>query len=81
MLKIIGGEFKIPVIAESVITEDKDVLFSSGRSALSAILDTLPIHKVGMVILPDYLCASITQVLIDKKINNNFYKVNDFSSS
>lgn len=77
MVKIIGGEFKIPVIAESVITEDKDLLFASGRSALSAILDALPIHKWGGVILPDYLCSSITQVLIDKKIRHSFYKINE----
>lgn len=31
----------------------------------------------GGVILPDYLCSSIAQVLIEKKINNTFYKVTE----
>lgn len=31
----------------------------------------------GGVILPDYLCSSITHVLIDKKINYSFYKINE----
>lgn len=76
-VKVIGGEFKINAITESVNAEYKTNLFSSGRSALSAIFDSLSIHMFDGVILPDYLCSSITHVLIDKKIQYSFYKINE----
>ena len=78
MSRVIGGEFKISAISDSVITEKRN-LFSTGRSAFSAILDNLIINKetINKVLIPDYLCSSITQVLIDKKIHYSFYKINE----
>lgn len=47
MVKVIGGEFKIASIVEPRNIDCKSILFSSGRSAISAILGSLPIHKWG----------------------------------
>ncbi|MGI0528394.1 hypothetical protein [Treponema socranskii] len=87
MENIIGGEFKISI---PEITDSNDALcnlFSSGRGALSAILEKMynediTMHKCGRereggVLLPDYLCSSITQVCIDRKIPYRFYHIRE----
>lgn len=79
---VIGGEFKIPLNKCTINqgTELNEILFSSGRGAFSAIINHLnnTIHKWGGVLMPDYLCSSITQVLIDQRINHNYYHI-DFN--
>lgn len=45
MQKIIGGEFKIPVVTEITAPKNERCLFSSGRSALSAVLESLTVHN------------------------------------
>lgn len=77
MHKIIGGEFKISLEPELAVSDFSDQLFSSGRSAFSAILKKEPLCIQGRVLLPDYLCSSITRVIIDIGVEYSFYHIKD----
>lgn len=84
--KIIGGEFAIThdmtQINNNVLQEDENKFyFSSGRCALYSILKDIEcaFDKSGEVLLPDYLCDSITNTVVDANWNYSFYHVrNDF---
>ena len=82
METVIGGEFKIPLLGIETKESDNGIFFASGRGAFAAILKRIiannnTIHKRGGVMLPDYLCSSITQVCIDEKISYQFYHIKD----
>lgn len=82
MSNVIGGEFKIPLIGIETKLLDNGSFFASGRGAFAAILRKIivnknVIHKWGGVMLPDYLCSSITQVCIDEKIPYQFYHIKE----
>ena len=82
MLKIIGGEFKIPLTNISKKEKEGYQLFASGRGAFAAILRKIVfnngVHMSDVeVMLPDYLCSSITQVCIDEKISYQFYHIKE----
>lgn len=79
MQNVIGGEFKIQMPDGLPLSVNPVNLFCSGRGALSAILNHLFTEKDDdrKVLLPDYLCSSITKVCIDKNIPYSFYHVQD----
>lgn len=82
MVNIIGGEFKIPLTNMEKKETENYKLFASGRGAFAAILRKIiagnnTLHKCGNVMLPDYLCSSITQVCIDEKIQYQFYHISE----
>ena len=82
MANVIGGEFKISLPGIETTEAENGKFFASGRGALAAILRKIisqinTIHKWGGVILPDYLCSSITQVCIDEKIPYQFYHIKE----
>lgn len=82
MANIIGGEFKIALPGIKTTAVENRKFFSSGRGAFAAILRKIisqnnTIHKWGGVILPDYLCSSITQVCIDEKMPYQFYHIKE----
>ena len=83
MATVIGGEFKIPMAGiETKKNPTMVFFFASGRGAFAAILrkiivDKDAIQEWGGVVLPDYLCSSITQVCIDEKISYQFYHIKD----
>lgn len=79
MTNIIGGEFKIPLSNIPVKESEKRKFFSSGRGVFAAILrKILSENKCSrIVMLPDYLCSSITQVCIDVKMPYQFYHIKD----
>lgn len=82
--RVIGGEFSIS--HEMLVGADKTCVtfscgnnnyYSSGRCALYAILNDIEqlFGKQGGILLPDYLCESITQTVIDKEWLYNFYHI------
>lgn len=77
---IIGGEFSI--LEESLNqknrNEKKDITLSSGRCALFAILKELE-YEIGKrgVLLPNYLCESITNTVRDAGWRYSFYTINE----
>ena len=77
MQNVIGGEFKIQIPDGFPLCVNPVNLFCSGRGAFSAILNHLFSKKDDgrKILLPDYLCSSITKVCIDKKIPYSFYHV------
>lgn len=82
METVIGGEFKISLLGIETKESDNGIFFASGRGAFAAILKRIivnknTIHKWGGIMLPDYLCSSITQVCIDEKISYQFYHIKD----
>lgn len=81
MGKVIGGEFSILEKTLNKKNQDKksDFPFSSGRCALFAILNDLGyvIGKRG-VLLPNYLCESITNTIRDAGWTYSFYNINEY---
>ncbi len=82
MANVIGGEFKISLPGIETTEAENGKFFASGRGALAAILRKIisqinTIYKWKGVILPDYLCSSITQVCIDEKIPYQFYHIKE----
>lgn len=73
MKKVIGGEFSIPCLTKDQIYKDEKQFFSSGRGAFASILRT----GIKKVLLPNYLCSSITKVYLDEKISYEFYCIDD----
>lgn len=80
--KIIGGEFAIP---HDLMEQNNTALFdevgkyyySSGRCALYHILKDTEnnLNKKREVLLPDYLCDSITNTVVDANFNYSFYHI------
>lgn len=80
MDKIIGGEFAIDPIsflgAEKTLKRSGNIDYSSGRCALFAILKDIEYeHGAQEILLPDYLCDSITRTVIDAGWKYKFYKI------
>ena len=83
MSDIIGGEFSI--LEESLNKDEtqyrynEDIVFSSGRCALFAILKEIEhiTGKRGGVLLPNYLCESITNTVRDSGWGYSFYNINE----
>ncbi len=82
MTNVIGGEFKINISGLTCLQKQQLNLFASGRGAFAAILksffnknNTMQILKG--VLLPDYLCSSVTKVCIDNHIPYHFYHIKE----
>ena len=80
--RIIGGEFAIP---HELISKDNTELqveankyyYSSGRCALFAVLNDIE-HMLGEIVgvlLPDFLCDSITNTVVDAGWTYSFYHI------
>lgn len=75
---VIGGEFKIELKENEERGMTSEKLFSSGRSALYAILCNIKKADENTVVLvPNYLCASITHTIEDVELEYAFYGVNE----
>lgn len=80
--RIIGGEFAIShelTISNgtNLQTADNTYYYSSGRCALFAILSDIKhtFGKIGGVLLPNYLCDSITNTVVDAGWKYCFYHI------
>lgn len=79
---IIGGEFEIDVNtsfdSSSRLPKDfnNGYLYSSGRAALFHILNFSKLSEKNKILLPDYLCDSIVEVVIRSSLPYEFYTVN-----
>ena len=73
MEKIIGGEFSISCSIINTHPVIQKNYFSTGRGAFAAILRT----GIKRILLPDYLCSSITQVCIDETVQYSFYHIKE----
>lgn len=77
MHRIIGGEFAID---SRLLLENRDIQnlqYSSGRSVLYSILMHIK-GKSRRILLPSYLCDSITRTVIDAGWNYEFYQLDEF---
>lgn len=81
-IKVMGGEFEIPlnlgvdeVITHGEIDFSNGNYYTSGRTCLYAILKSLRLYGEWGVMLPDYICASVTQSVKDAGYNFSFYKI------
>lgn len=75
MQKIMGGEFEITDnLIEKEITSRHNIIFSSGRNALFNILHSERIS--GGILIPNYLCDSITKAINEAGWRYKFYKIN-----
>lgn len=79
----IGGEFSIdPRDFEGISSfkNESDFLFSSGRSALMAILNYIVKiqKKTAKIYLPYYLCPSVVHACRDSGIYTEFYELDEF---
>lgn len=77
MHRIIGGEFAIDSKLLSNKTELVELQYSSGRSALFSILMHIS-KKSNKILLPSYLCDSITRTVIDAGWYYDFYQLDEF---
>lgn len=87
--KIMGGEFSINEDYLSNEYENNNIVYSSGRCALYCILKNIEraLNKTdtGKILLPNYLCESITNTVKDAGWRYCFYNIDkklhiDFSS-
>lgn len=81
-LKVIGGEFEIPLdlcgaADREEIAHSEGTYYTSGRTCLYAILKALQPHKkeLGGVLLPDYICASVAKSVKDAGYGFSFYRI------
>lgn len=83
-LKIIGGEFEIfpelktEGLYHGKISETCDrKYYASGRTCLYVILENIAGYsgKDGGVLVPDYICASVTRTIIDAGYGFRFYRI------
>lgn len=77
MNKVIGGEF---IIENSLLNENNkpNIEYSSGRSAFFHILQNVA-DKRGKdsILIPNFLCDSITKTISDIGWKYAFYRIND----
>lgn len=79
--KIIGGEYIIKINSKNKVENIEFApfgrLYASGRSALYVILRYIKEHfGTRRVLLPDYICTSVTQTIMDVEMNYSFYHIN-----
>ena len=76
MNSIIGGEFSIDekLLNNNRSAEIKSHFFTSGRTALNAILKD--IGDNGVIYIPNFLCSSIVQTIHDSGWDYQFYSIN-----
>lgn len=78
MNDIIGGEFSV---SEELLKENSKGIssrrfYSSGRAALHAILSDIGNVGGKIIHIPNFLCSSITQTIIDSNWDFRFYNIN-----
>lgn len=80
MEKIIGGEYSIEAKwLNEKNSEPEEIVFSTGRCALYAILKDICPEKGSAachLMLPDFLCDSIVRTVTDAGWTYSFYRVN-----
>lgn len=77
---IIGGEFEIafPVELKKVNMKERGFFYSSGRGALFNVLEYIKERmEKAKILLPDYLCMSIIEVVKRLKLDVRFYRTNE----
>lgn len=78
MKKIIGGEFQIDDCLLNINKSSKKaIVLSSGRGALSYILKNIENkYNYTDILIPNYLCDSITNTIVDLNWKYHFYNIN-----
>lgn len=75
MKNIIGGEYSIKYKRMNTKKRGSETFFSCGRSALYSILQCIDVDT--KILLPAYLCSSITRTIIDSNFLYKFYSINN----
>lgn len=78
---IIGGEmeFDLSILNRHIVGDfiGNGVLYSSGRNALYAILESLKKRNIGRILLPDYLCSSVVMTVMSAGFKYKFYSLTE----
>lgn len=83
-IKVIGGEFEIPLELYKKGTEriterrySDRYYYTSGRACLYAILNCIADanREYGGVLVPDYICASVTKTIKEAGYDFRFYQI------
>ena len=75
MQEVMGGEFPIlPAYLKPNKQENGRIRYASGRGALYSILAQLN-DKDKSILLPDYLCDSVTRTVTDAGWKYEFYHI------
>ena len=78
---IVGGEYSVsPLTIDDVCDKNSyHRYYASGRTALYIIIDFIKksCDRLPTVCVPDYVCKSVVDCLIDTKVNMSFYKVDE----
>ncbi len=77
---VIGGDFPIDIQKYIQIEDcpESSFLFSCGRAALYAILTTIGAgNRQSVVLVPDYLCDSVTNTITDVGMLYRFYHIGE----
>lgn len=76
--RVIGGEIAIEPQMLIEKASAINIEYSSGRAALYCILRNIQkIFGGGTILIPDYLCDSITNTIVDAGWNYDFYHINE----
>ena len=72
-------EFDLSILTRQTIKNSLSdaVLYSSGRNALYAILESIKKRNICRILLPDYLCSSIVSTVITAGYKYEYYKLTD----
>lgn len=83
-IKIIGGEFEaFPKLKKDELSINGMAetggrkYYTSGRTCLYAILKSIAAspEQIGGVLVPDYICASVTRTIADAGFDYSFYQI------
>lgn len=77
MQKVMGGEFLINNnLFEKTIMDRETIIYSSGRNALFNILYNEYDFDARTILIPNYLCDSVTRTINDAGWSYKFYRIN-----
>ena len=76
--RVIGGEYAVDLdISYNCESETRSKLYASGRGAFRAILEhDIPDMK-GEILLPDYICESVPNMILSLGLTASFYHINE----
>ena len=76
--RVIGGEYAVDLdISYNCKTGTKSNLYASGRGAFRAILQHFIPDMKGEILLPDYICESVPNMILSLGLTASFYHINE----
>ncbi|WP_034445906.1 hypothetical protein [Butyrivibrio sp. AE2032] len=77
--KVIGGEYCIEHnVTNEISVGEQYPRYSLGRTCLDIILENIYFESLGAILLPDYICISVSATVLKKGIKIYHYHVDGF---